>query len=421
MTTISFDIAGLEIFLPLTRGSRLVIASQETTMDPELLAEKINAEKITLFQATPVTFRALVSTGWTGKKDLKILVGGEAFMKDLGRSLLNLCSELWNCYGPTETTIWSTVKKVTAEDVDGEGVISIGRPIANTELYVLNSAFIPQPVGVPGELYIGGAGVSEGYLNLPELSAEKFIRDPFSNGQGVKLYRTGDLVRYLKNGELQFLNRVDSQVKIRGFRIELGEIETILSGHPGIRENVVMVREIKPGEKTLVCYFLREEAERVKMADLRNFIAARLPDYMVPSIFIEMEKFPLTENKKVDKKLLPLPELKATSISESYIPPVTPTQKKLARIWESTLKIEKIGLRDDFFEAGGHSMIAASMINKIEKEFGPRLPLSALFEKSTIEGLSELIDTTIESGFKRPQIKSKILFLFSFINYFNAF
>jgi amino acid adenylation domain-containing protein len=392
-TTISFDIAELEMFLPLLTGARLVIASEETAMNAEMLKKKIDESGATLFQATPVTFKMLLLSGWKGKKDLKLICGGEAFSKELARELLPRCSEVWNAYGPTETTIWSVMKKLSPEDGKGDGYASIGRPIDNTNLYVLNRKLVPVPVGIAGELYIGGAGVSTGYLNLPEMNNERFIKDPFSDLPEAKIYKTGDLVHYLPDGNLMFMNRVDSQVKIRGFRIELGEIESAIAQFDGIRENVVVVREDEQGEKMLVAYCVTDHLPGLDETALKLFLKEKLPDYMIPSAIVSMEKLPLTANNKVDRKALPEPESVSLSSSvKEYVEPATDTEIKLAAIWSSILKISRIGILDDFFEIGGHSMIAVTLIIKIEKEFGIRLPLATLFDQSNIQRLAKVIE-----------------------------
>lgn len=392
ITTVSFDIAELEIYLPLITGGTLVVAPQEASTDMQMLAQIMHRHKVTLFQATPVTYRMLVQHEWKGGPGLKLLIGGEALGKDLARDLLPRCMELWNCYGPTETTIWSGVKRVTPADVSGTGSVSIGRPIANNTFYVLSPGMLPVPVGIPGELHIGGDGVSDGYLNLPGLTAERFLPDPFSSGTGKKIYRTGDLVKYLPDGNLVFLNRVDSQVKIRGFRIELGEIETVLSQAEGVKENVVVVSEDPSGGKTLVAYYTVKPGYTPDHSALRQALKARLPEYMIPSIYIHMEQLPLTGNNKIDRNALPKPETLSVSPSSHYVEPSTPTEKALAEIWESLLNNGKIGIHDDFFEAGGHSMVAVTMVRRIEKEFGVRLPLATLFERNTIHRLAEQID-----------------------------
>jgi acyl carrier protein len=392
VTTISFDIAQLEMYLPLFNGGKLVIASAETQMDPSLLTTSIEESGATLFQATPVTFKMLAMNSWKGKKDLKVICGGEAMSRELAAYLISGCSEVWNVYGPTETTIWSVVHKVSKEDTTGEGYVPIGKPIDNTVVYVLNSSLVPVPAGIAGELFIGGAGVSSGYLNLPDMTRDRFIPDPFSNAPDARLYKSGDLVRYAADGTLTFLNRLDSQVKIRGFRIELGEIESVLSQVDGIKENVVVAREDGSGGKFLAAYYVLRPGSVTDDPEIRRILKEKLPDYMVPSAFVRMENFPLTANNKIDRKALPDPEFISGQSSASSVRPSTPTEEKLARIWESVLKLDKAGIHDDFFESGGHSMIAVTLMIRIEKEFGIRLPLATLFEHSTIHGLAGILD-----------------------------
>jgi amino acid adenylation domain-containing protein len=394
-TTISFDIAQMEMFLPLVTGAKLVIATENTAMNVELLKKKIEESGATLFQATPVTFKMLLLSGWNGKQDLKLVCGGEAFSKELARELLPRCREVWNGYGPTEATIYSVVKKLTPEDCTGEGYVPIGRPVDNTTLFVLNSRLVPVPVGITGELFIGGDGVSTGYLNLPEMTGERFIPDPFSNNPDSRIYKTGDLVHYFPDGNLVYLNRADSQVKIRGFRIELGEIESAISRFEGMKENVVIAREDAQGEKMLVAYCVTGTASGLDEQSLKLHLKEKLPDYMIPAAFVRMDILPLTSNNKVDRKALPDPVSLSSSVSKEYVAPKTITEKKLVGIWSSILKIEKIGIMDDFFEIGGHSMIAVTLIIKIEKEFGIRLPLATLFEQSNIQKLAKVIENGI--------------------------
>ena len=394
VTTISFDIAGLEMYLPILYGASIFVASQETSMNPDLLIQKIEESKATILQATPVTFRMLNSAEWGGAKGLKILCGGEAMPKDLAYDLISKCGELWNMYGPTETTVWSTVEKVEVDENDKIGYINLGRPIDNTFIYVLNSEFLPVPIGYPGELFIGGDGLARGYFNLPAMTQEKFIPDPFSDIPGARMYRTGDLVQQTEDGKLEFLNRVDSQVKIRGFRIELGEIESAISQYGTIKNNVTIVREDTPGDKRLVAYIIKED-EEVDIAELRQFLKTKIPDYMVPSAFVFIDQFPLTPNGKIDRKVLPSP-VEAPQQEKEYIEPKTETEKRLAAIWSEVLKIKQIGTDEDFFEIGGHSMVAVTLMVKIEKELGTRLPLAVLFDHSNIHDMAKLLDQKSE-------------------------
>lgn len=394
-TTISFDIAELEMYLPLFSGARLVIASEETSMNADMLKNKIDECGATIFQATPVTYKMMVLSGWKGKPDLKLICGGEALSKELARELLPRCKELWNAYGPTETTIWSVVKKVRSEDAEGEGYVAIGKPLDNTTLYVLNPERVPVPVGVAGELYIGGEGVSTGYLNLPEMNEERFVHYPLNSGEASRVYRTGDLVHYMSNGDLMFINRVDSQVKIRGFRVELGEIESAISQYKDIKENVVVARKDEQGETMLVAYCVGNTGTSPDEAGLRLYLREKLPEYMVPAAIVTLEKLPLTGNNKIDRKALPDPGSVTSANSGMYVEPKTGTERKLAAIWSSILKIDKIGTQDDFFAIGGHSMIAVTLIIKIEKEFGIRLPLATLFDQRTIQRLAKIIENGV--------------------------
>ena len=395
VTTISFDIAGLEMYLPILYGASIFVASQETSMNPDLLIQKIEESKATILQATPVTFRMLNSAEWGGAKGLKILCGGEAMPKDLAYDLVSKCGELWNMYGPTETTVWSTVEKVEVDENDKIGYINLGRPIDNTFIYVLNTEFQPVPIGYPGELFIGGDGLARGYFNLPAMTQEKFISDPFSDIPGARMYRTGDLVQQTEEGKLEFLNRVDSQVKIRGFRIELGEIESAISQFGTIKNNVTIVREDTPGDKRLVAYIIKED-EKVDVAELRQFLKTKIPDYMIPSAFVFIEQFPLTPNGKIDRKMLPSPVEAAPQQAKVYLEPKTETEKRLAAIWSDVLKIKQIGTDEDFFSIGGHSMVAVTLMVKIEKELGTRLPLAVLFDHSNIHDMAELLDKKAE-------------------------
>jgi amino acid adenylation domain-containing protein len=392
ITTISFDIAELEIYGPLITGAKVVIGSHETAMNTELLMKALDEYNVTVFQATPATFKMLVRSSWKGKKDMRIVCGGEALSKELVSELMPRCKEVWNGYGPTETAIYSVVKKISPTELAGDGYVPIGRPVDNTKLYVLNKKMVPVSVGLTGELYIGGDGLSPGYFNLPEKTAQQFIPDPFSEEPGQLLYKTGDLVRYQPDGNMVYLNRADSQVKIRGFRIELGDIESALSRFEGIAENVVVVRQDSTGEKMLVAYFIPKDGSVLDTQEMRRHLKELLPEYMIPGAFVKMEKFPLTATNKVDRKALPEPDINSDVHIKEYAAPVTSTEKKLAAIWASTLKQSKVGIHDNFFEIGGHSMIAVSLILKIEKELGVRLPLATLFERSTIHLLGEIID-----------------------------
>lgn len=397
VTTISFDIAGLELYLPLTVGAQVVLASRETAVDGERLGEKLATCKASCMQATPATWRLLLESGWKGHKNLKILCGGEAVPRDLVNELKDKSSSIWNMYGPTETTIWSTIHEITASD----GPVSIGRPIANTQIWILDKYLQPVPAGVPGELYIGGDGLARGYLNRPQLTAERFITDPFQDGKsGARLYRTGDLARWQPDGTIECLGRVDNQVKIRGFRIELGEIEAALSQHPAVSQNVVVARESVEGDKLLVAYIVPAQKPAPTINELRNLLKSSLPDYMIPSRFMFLEVLPLTPNRKVDRKALPMHEPIERTQRKGYVAPRNSLESQLAKIWESVLNVRPVGLRDNFFELGGHSLLVAKLLRRIEQGFGKKLSLASVFQAPTLERLASMLRNN--SGLQWP-------------------
>jgi surfactin family lipopeptide synthetase A len=394
ITTLSFDIAALELFLPLLVGARLIVASRDTAADGAALAETLTRAGVTVMQATPITWRLLLAAGWQGNPDLKILCGGEALPQDLAQQLLPRAASLWNLYGPTETTIWSTLCKIEP----GDEVISIGRPIANTQVYLLDSKLQPVPFGVPGELYIGGDGLARGYLNRPELTAERFIPHPFSNEPAARLYKTGDLARYRADGTIEHLGRLDFQIKLRGFRIELGEIEAVLAQHPAVHQAVVVAREDTPGDKRLVAYVVPapqypdsvelKEGMLTLVPKLRSLLKERLPDYMIPAAIVLLEALPLTPNGKVDRKALPAPDPSTGTAKDTFVAPTTPLHHQLVQIWEDLLGVRPIGIRDDFFDLGGHSLLAIRLIGRITQTYGKKLPLATLFAGATIEHLA---------------------------------
>lgn len=384
VTTLSFDIAGLELYLPLTSGATVVIATRETTMDGNLLRNELQATGATVMQATPVTWRLLLAAGWTGNPKFKILVGGEAVPRELVNQLAPLCASVWNMYGPTETTIWSTTTRLTA----GEGPVSIGRPIDNTQTYIVNEQMQLQPVGVPGELLIGGDGVATGYLKKPELTAEKFISDPFSQKPGARLYRTGDLARWQADGTIECLGRLDFQVKIRGFRIELGEIESALEKHPAIKQAIVTAREDQPSQKRLVAYVLPAKTPAPNQGELREFLIAHLPDYMVPTVFVPLEKFPLTPNGKVDRRALPAPEAgPADAAARVILAPRNAREQTLVDIWQEVLRRKPIGIGEDIFDLGADSILIFQIATHATKA-GIALTPAQLFRYRTIAELA---------------------------------
>ena len=328
VTTLSFDIASLEVHLPLIAGARLVIASKEATIDGRELRELLNNSGATLMQATPATWQLLIEAGWKGNEPLTIICGGEPLLPDLAKQLMARCSVLWNQYGPTETTIYSTAVHITSLEE-----ITIGKPVANTQVFILDPQLQPVPIGVRGELYIGGAGLARGYLYRSELTAEKFIPNPFAENPGERIYKTGDLVRYLKNGNIEFLGRLDHQVKLRGFRIELGEIESVLSQHDQVKKAVVVAREDQPGNKQLVAYVIPASTSP-GVSDLRKFLQQSLPEFMVPATFVTLEALPLTPNGKIDRRALPAPRSVSEDFPKTRLAPRDNLETQLANIWE---------------------------------------------------------------------------------------
>jgi amino acid adenylation domain-containing protein len=385
VTTLSFDISGLEVFLPLTTGAAVVLAPRSAVADGRMLARLLSESNATVMQATPATWRLLLESGWTGKQDLKILCGGDTLPRELANRLLPKCDVLWNLYGPTETTIWSTLHKVTA----GEGLVPIGKPISNTEVYLLDAHGQPVPPGVSGELYIGGDGLAIGYLNRPELTTEKFVPHPFRAGE--RLYRTGDLARSLAGGALEFLGRLDNQVKIRGFRVELGEIETALRRCEGVSDATVILREDVPGDQRLVAYVVPTHSAAVLAPHvLRTELLRTLPEYMVPSAFVAQRSFPLTPNRKMDRRALPLPGMDSLP-SAPHASPTSENHRVIAGIWKELLNRDTVSIHDNFFDAGGHSLLLVQLQSRLWHRFGREIPIVELFERPTIANMAEAL------------------------------
>ncbi|MBV9792075.1 MAG: amino acid adenylation domain-containing protein, partial [Chloroflexi bacterium] len=390
VTTLSFDIAGLELFLPLISGARVVLVDPAQAADGQQLAELIDSAGATVMQATPATWRLLLAAGWQGSARLKILCGGEAMARDLSAALVQSSASLWNMYGPTETTIWSTLSQLTPDTER----ITIGRPIANTEIYILDPRLQPVPIGVPGELLIGGSGLSRGYLRRPELTAEKFIPHPFGES-GARLYRTGDLARYRADGSIEYIGRNDHQVKLRGFRIELGEIEAVIQQHPAIAGSAVLVRDAETGaeaDQRLVAYLVVRENESCTADDLRAFLQTRLPAYMVPTAWVVLAAFPLTPNGKLDRRALLADTTPSLEQAQTYVAPSTPEEELMAEIWAEILGREQIGMFDNFFSSGGHSLLATRLIARMRAVFQVELNLSHVFEAPTIAQMLEVVE-----------------------------
>ncbi|RAO77934.1 non-ribosomal peptide synthetase [Dyella jiangningensis] len=389
VTTLSFDIAFLELMLPLSVGAAIVLATHDDVRDGAALCRLVEQRDATIMQATPAGWRVLLESGWTGRTGFKAIAGGEPLPLDLAESLLACCGELWNAYGPTETTVWSTLWRVR----DPRAGITIGRPIANTTVHILDEHGAPCPLGMPGEIHIGGDGVTLGYLNRPELTAERFLADPFTGETQARLYRTGDRGRWLANGELEHRGRLDFQVKIRGYRIELGEIETVLADLPEVARAVVVAREDRPGDVRLVAYLVAADDADLEHVDLCPLLRQHLPDYMVPQHFVAMDAIPLLPNGKIDRKALPAPSQPVATARRERRAPQTETEQRVAAAMEAVLALPDLDVRDNFFALGGHSLLAAQLTARLNREFGIALSFRTLFDAPTVEGLAEAIDS----------------------------
>ncbi|NDC22381.1 amino acid adenylation domain-containing protein, partial [bacterium] len=434
IAAMNFDISVWEILFPLTVGASLVLA--EKNKDVLSIISLINTYKITTIHFVPSLLNLFINL-----KDIQrcqsltqVITGGESLTNEISQKFISnfKYTNLYLAYGPTEAAI--SVTHWDCHNKEHENKIPIGRPISNTEIYILDNHQNPVPVGVNGEIYIGGAGLARGYLNRPDLTAEKFVPNPFireetlkekdKTHQSLRLYRTGDLARYLPDGNIEFIGRIDDQVKIRGFRIELGEIESTLLHHGDVNQAVVIAREDEPGHKQLVAYVMPQErilssldqetlltssakedfavlkGEKLPSLteDLRQYLALSLPDYMIPSFFVFIDKIPLTSNGKIDRKALPTPDLSLRQVGDEYVAPQTTLQQELCAIWSEVLRIEKIGIYDNFFKLGGHSLLATQVISRIRHTYTIDLPLRALFEHPTLQALSQDIEQLTEKS-----------------------
>ncbi|MEM9275513.1 MAG: amino acid adenylation domain-containing protein, partial [Cyanobacteria bacterium P01_F01_bin.143] len=397
-TPFSFDVSVWEFFWTLMSGARLVVARPNGHKDPDYLVKLISQQQITTLHFVPSMLQVFLEA-----RDVEqcqsirqVIASGEALPAQLQhRFWQRLDSRLDNLYGPTEAavdvTYWQCQK-----DNQKQKTVPIGRPIANIQVYLLDDDLNPVPVGVTGELYLGGVGVGRGYFNRPDLTAEKFIPHPFSNHTVDRLYKTGDLAHYLPNGDIEYIGRIDNQVKVRGFRIELGEIEAMITQHPAVRETVVIAREESDNAKRLVAYVVSRQESTLTISALREFLESKLPDYMVPSAWVTLETLPLTPNGKVDRKALPEPS-NLHNLSNDYIPPRNDTEATIINIWQQLLETQKIGIKDNFFEIGGHSLIATRVISQIRQIFQVELPLRSIFEHPTVTGLAQEIEQGIKS------------------------
>ena len=444
VTTLSFDIAALELYLPLITGARLAIASREIAIDGIRLGESLENNQITIMQATPASWKLLLATGWKSNQQLKILCGGEALDISVAEQLIERGKEVWNLYGPTEATIWSAVTQFAdvASHVSTTNSVLIGKAINNTQFYVLDDYLRLVPIGVPGQLYIGGVGLAQGYLNKPELTANRFIPNPFlRNGEAEEareteeiregkgfspqinllssspassasstpcasstpptLYKTGDRVRYLPDGNLEYLGRIDYQVKLRGFRIELGEIEASLMQYPHIEQAVVVLYKNQEDER-LIAYITA--SKDLSQIEIRQFLQDRLPAYMLPSNYLMLKALPLTPNRKIDRKALPAPEKTRPQLEVAYVQPKTEIEQAIAQIWKQVLQVEKVGIHDNFFDLGGHSLLMIKVHSQLKDKFKTNIPLVEMFRHPTISSLTSYFSNISDEIDSQPNL-----------------
>jgi acyl-coenzyme A synthetase/AMP-(fatty) acid ligase len=388
-SSFSFDISAWEIFLTLTSGATLVLATPGDHMDPGYLIDLIDSRQITMVHFVPSMLSVLLEEDGVQRcmSLQRVFCGGEVLSFALQQRFFSrLEGELHNLYGPTEAAIFATHWQCQPQDCSVS--VPIGRPVANTHTYILDNHLEPAPIGVTGELHIGGVQVARGYLNRPEITAERFIADPFSSVPGSRLYKTGDLARFRTDGVIEFLGRLDHQVKIRGFRIELGEIEAAIIDHPQIRECVVIARPDEAGDKRLLAYLVAVGDDPPLPREIRSFLERRLPAYMVPSAFVVLASLPLTSNGKVDRKALPEPDLERPALENTYQEPRTPIEELVASIWSDVLGLKKVGIHDNFFDLGGHSLLATQVVSRLSKVLHVETPLRFLFEAPTPAGLA---------------------------------
>ena len=412
LAPLSFDAATFEIWGALLHGGKCVLFPGKPS-DPRELGAVLKKHQINTLWLTAALFNTVIDQEPQALSEVKqLLIGGEALSVPHVKTGLALLpnTQIINGYGPTESTTFTCCYKIPRALDDRLSSIPIGRPIANTQVYILDPHLNIVPIGVVGEIHISGDGLARGYLNRPELTAEKFIANPFISDPGARLYKTGDLARYLPDGNIEFLGRVDNQVKIRGFRIELGEIESVLAQHPAIQQAVVLAREDTPGDHRLVAYTVATDASAASAHDLRSYLQHKLPDYMVPSAFVFLESLPLTPNGKLDRKALPAPDHSRPDLDDAFAAPRTPVEELLANIWAEVLKLDKVGIHDNFFDLGGHSLLATQIVSRIHRAFSIELPLRDIFEAPTIAVLAQRVQTqSIKNKASHQQSISRIV------------
>jgi len=411
----AFDFSVWELWGALLYGGKVVVVPYLVSRSPEDFYRLLVAEKVTVLNQTPSSFRQLMYAeemlGTSRDLALRyVIFGGEALelqsLKPWFDRHGDKKPQLVNMYGITETTVHVTYRPISVDDTNGGSVI--GCAIPDLQVYILDRQMQPMPIGVPGEIYVGGAGVARGYLNRPELTAERFIPDRFQPGQKRRLYKTGDLARRLSNGDLEYLGRIDLQVKIRGFRIELGEIESVLAKHVAVREAVVILTNDASGEKRLVAYYTPQTGQKATNAELFAFLKDRLPEYMVPAAFIELERMPLNSNGKIDKKALPAADLARPERTEDFVIPETPLEEEVASVWKEVLGLERVGVNENFFEIGGHSLLATRVIMLLRSRLGLSISLRLLFEYPTIAGMATALMDTLLDETEEPALREMI-------------
>jgi amino acid adenylation domain-containing protein len=397
LSSICFDPSVRDIFGPLTSGARIVLMRDQEVLDPQAVLAEIAQHNVTRILAiNPATLRPLLTTaedkGLSAASIRTILVSGEPLHRlDVARARRFAPNAMIvNHYGPTETTMTATCHVVGPAEA-GERRVPVGRPIDNVQVYVLDEDLKPVPFGAAGEVHIGGAGVARGYLNRPELTAEKFVPNPFVRGRGERLYRTGDMGRYLPDGTLELIGRADQQVKIRGVRVELGEIEALLCEHASVREAAVIVREDEHEDRRLAAYVVARPDADLDARELRRFLKARLPGYMVPADFVRLEALPRTLNRKVDRRNLPAPDRSRRDREQTVAPPRTEIEKLVAGMWAEVFKVDRVGISDDFFELGGHSLLAGRSLTRVCRHFRVDVRLRAFFDAPTVAGLAKAV------------------------------
>lgn len=389
ITTLSFDISVLELFLPLISGAAVIVADQGTTRDGEALMQLIVNSEPTILQATPAIWRVLKNLNWVGAKSLKVLCGGEEMPQDLAQWLCSVSKLALNVYGPTETTVWSSMYRVKGD----EHHIPIGAPIHNTRMYVLDKQLNLLPAGVKGDLYIAGDGLAVGYRNLPELTAERFVDDTVMN-DGSRMYFTGDRAKWLSDGLLEFYGRSDYQAKIRGFRIELGEIETNLLLHPAIKQSVVTIREDRPDDVRMVAYVVVDPSHHITITEVRRHLQSNLPNYMIPQYVVELNELPMTPSGKLDRKALPTP-LGGILDEDIYMPPRTEMERTLAKVWQDILNVDRVSIHDNFFDLGGHSLLSMHVVAIIRERLGMQISIRNMF-LNNLEQISMQCESSIK-------------------------